>query len=123
MKRRSAVQVVLWSLAATAGQLGVGSPGLHGTTGAHLHVVAFSSHFRVAPPAGPADFPLPFPVIPTAGAASAVNLTGTLQAGSGTYHRALQAPSGPAFSLRFSRDGSTALPASIASRLSVIRLR
>jgi len=71
----------------------------------------------------PADFPLPFPLIPTAGAASAVNLTGTLQAGSGTYDRALQAPSGPAFSLRFSRDGSTALPASIASRLSVIRLR
>ncbi len=71
----------------------------------------------------PADFPLPFPLIPTAGAASSVNLTGTLQAGSGTYDRALQAPSGPAFSLRFSRDGSTALPASIASRLSVIRLR
>src|SRR6266550_71149 len=71
----------------------------------------------------PADFPLPFPLIPTAGAASSVNLTGTLQAGSGTYDRALQAPSGPAFSLRFSRDGSTALPSSIASRLSVIRLR
>src|SRR5207249_4114526 len=29
----------------------------------------------------------------------------------------------PADSLRFSRDGSTALPSSIASRLSVIRLR
>ena len=71
----------------------------------------------------PTDFPLPFPLVPTAGAASAVNLTGTLQAGSGTYERALQAPSGPAFSLRFSRDGSTALPSSIASRLSMIRLR
>ena len=71
----------------------------------------------------PADFPLPFPLVPTAGAASSVNLTGTLQAGSGTYDRALQAPSGPAFSLRFSRDGSAALPGSIASRLSVIRLR
>ena len=71
----------------------------------------------------PADFPLPFPLVPTAGAASSLNVTGTLQAGSGTYDRALQAPSGPAFSLRFSRDGSTALPAAIASRLSVIRLR
>jgi len=71
----------------------------------------------------PADFPLPFPLVPTAGAASSLNVTGTLQAGSGTYDRALQAPSGRAFSLRFSRDGSTALPASIASRLSVIRLR
>src|SRR6266704_2048314 len=64
MKRRSAVQVVLWSLAATAGQLCVGSLGLHGTTGAHLHVVAFSSHLRVAPPAGSCRLPAPLPAHP-----------------------------------------------------------
>jgi hypothetical protein len=71
----------------------------------------------------PANFPRPFPLVPTAGAGSAVNLAGTLHAGSGEYHRALQGPGGPAFTLFFSRDGSTALPSVIVGRLGVIRLR
>jgi len=71
----------------------------------------------------PIDFPRPFPLVPTVGAASSVNLTGTLQAGSGVYHRTLQGASGPAFALFFSRDGNAVLPSSIVSRLSVIRLR
>jgi len=71
----------------------------------------------------PADFPRPFPLVPTASAGSAVNLAGTLQAGSGVYDRALQGPSGPAFSLRFSRDGSAALPSLIVPRLALIRIR
>src|SRR5437667_10533019 len=41
----------------------------------------------------------------------------------GAYHRALQGPSDPAFTLSFSRDGSAPLPAQIAARLNVIRLR
>ncbi|PYO99080.1 MAG: hypothetical protein DMD60_02550 [Gemmatimonadetes bacterium] len=71
----------------------------------------------------PADFPRPFPLVPTAGAGSSVNLAGTLQAGSGVYHRALQGPSGPAFTLFYSQDGTTALPSLIVGRLGVIRLR
>src|SRR2546426_5331742 len=64
-----------------------------------------------------------FPLLPTASGASAVNLAGTLRAGSGVYHRALQGASGPAFTLFLSRDGSAALPGQIGARLSVIRIR
>ncbi len=52
------------------------------------------------------DFPRPFPLVPTTSAGSAVNVSGTLPAGSGAYHRALQGPSDPAFTLSFCRDGS-----------------
>lgn len=71
----------------------------------------------------PADFPRPFPLVPTTSAGGAVSLSGTLTAGSGVYARALQAPGGPAFTVSFSRDGSAALPAAIVPRLSVIRIR
>jgi hypothetical protein len=71
----------------------------------------------------PGDFPLPYPLVPTAGSASAVNLSGTLPAGSGVYHRALQGPAGAAFTLRFSRDGSAPLAGAVAARLNIIRIR
>jgi hypothetical protein len=71
----------------------------------------------------PAHFARPYPVVPTAGAGSAVNLSGTLFAGSGVYQRALQGPSGPQFGLFYSRNGSALLPASIVPRLAVIRIR
>lgn len=71
----------------------------------------------------PADFGRPFPLVPTAGGGNAVNLSGTLPAGSGAYHRALQGPAGAAFTLRFSRDGTAALAASVVPRLSAIRIR
>jgi hypothetical protein len=71
----------------------------------------------------PADFPNPYPLVPGTGAGSQVSITGTLTSGSGAYVRVFQAPSGPAFSLRFTRDGSTALPAALAPRLDIIRIR
>jgi hypothetical protein len=71
----------------------------------------------------PGSFPAPFPLVPTMSAASAVNLSGTLNSGTGLYHRALQAPGAAAFRLLFSTDGSTPLPASVVPRLTVIRIR
>jgi hypothetical protein len=69
------------------------------------------------------DFPLPYPLVPGAGAGGQVSITGTLTSGSGAYVRVFQAPSGAAFSLHFTRDGSTALPAALVPRLDIIRIR
>jgi hypothetical protein len=71
----------------------------------------------------PGRFPLPYPLVSVVSAGSAVNLTGTLQSGSGLYLRALQGPGAPAFSLFFSRDGTAALASAIVPRLNVIRIR
>src|SRR2546427_2428001 len=49
------------------------------------------------------DFPRPFPLVPTTSAGSAVNVSGTLQAGSGAYHPAFQRPSDPAITPSFTR--------------------
>lgn len=69
------------------------------------------------------DFPLAYPLVPGAGAGGQVSITGTVTSGSGAYLRVFQAPSGPAFSLHFTRDGATALPAALVPRLDVIRIR
>ncbi len=71
----------------------------------------------------PADFPLPYPLVPVAGAGSQVSVAGTLTSGSGAYVRVFQAPSGAAFSLHFTRDGATALAAALVPRLDIIRIR
>jgi hypothetical protein len=70
----------------------------------------------------PANFPLPYPLVPTASAGSAVNLSGTIRSGSGVYGRALQAPGAPAFTLRFSGSPANVFTATVP-RLSVIRIR
>jgi hypothetical protein len=69
------------------------------------------------------DFPLPFPLAPPAGAGTAASLNGTLMAGSGMYDRALQGPGASGFTVLFRANGTTPLPAAIAPRLSVIRIR
>ena len=69
------------------------------------------------------DFPLPYPLVPAAGGGSQINVTGTITSGSGSYVRVFQAPSGAGFSLRFTRDGSTALSAALVPRLDIIRIR
>lgn len=69
------------------------------------------------------NFPKAFPLDPTFSAGRAVNLTGTLHAGSGTYHRALQAPSAPGFTLLFSTSGGGPLDPTLVPRLNVIRIR
>jgi len=52
-----------------------------------------------------------------------VNLAGTLHAGSGTYHRALQAPSAPGFTLLFGTSAGGPLDPTLVPRLNVIRIR
>ena len=71
----------------------------------------------------PAHFPNPYPLIPTVSAGSAVSVSGTLFAGSGVYHRALQGPGAQAFTLFLSSDGTSALPATVVPRIDVIRIR
>jgi len=71
----------------------------------------------------PTDFPLAYPLVPATGAGSQISIGGTLTSGSGAYVRVFQAPSGAAFSLHFTRDGSTALPAALVPRLDIIRIR
>jgi hypothetical protein len=69
------------------------------------------------------SFPKGFPLTPTFSAGRAVNLTGTLHAGSGTYHRALQGPSTPGFTLLFSTSSGGPLDPALVPRLNVIRIR
>lgn len=70
-----------------------------------------------------ADFPLPYPLVPVQAVGGQVNVGGTLTSGSGAYVRVFQPPSGAAFSLHFTRDGATALPAGLVPRLDIIRIR
>ena len=69
------------------------------------------------------DFVRPYPLVPATGGGGAVSVSGTLTSGSGAYVRVFQAPSGAAFSLHFTRDGTTALPAAMVPRLDIIRIR
>jgi hypothetical protein len=71
----------------------------------------------------PATFLKAFPLTPTFSAGRLVSLTGTLHAGSGSYHRALQAPSAPGFTLLFSTSGGGPLDPALVPRLNVIRIR
>jgi hypothetical protein len=71
----------------------------------------------------PNTFARPYPLVPTASAGSAVNLSGTLRSGSGVYARALQAPGAPAFTLLFSGGPPAAVFTAAVARLSVIRIR
>ena len=84
---------------------------------------SFRSTFQSLNTQYPTVFTAPFPLIPTMSAATAVNLSGTIRSGTGPYHRALEAPGGPAFKLLFSVDGSTPLPAAVVPLLNVIRIR
>jgi hypothetical protein len=69
------------------------------------------------------NFPKAFPLEPTVSAGRAVDLTGTLHAGSGSYHRAFQAPSAPGFTLLFSTGSGGPLDPVLVPRLTVIRVR
>ncbi len=71
----------------------------------------------------PANFPKPFPLVPTASAGDLTNVAGTLRAGSGVYHRALQAPLAAGFQLQFGDAAGNYLPANIVPRLTIIRIR
>ncbi|PYO73837.1 MAG: hypothetical protein DMD67_14860, partial [Gemmatimonadetes bacterium] len=68
------------------------------------------------------DFPLPYPLVPATSPGSAVNLSGTLQSGSGFYGRALQGPGAQAFTLLFNGSSPSVFTA-VVPRLNVIRIR
>lgn len=68
-------------------------------------------------------FPKIFPLVPTFSDGRSVNLTGTLRAGSGIYHRAFQVPSAPAFTLQFGTSSGGPLSPTNVPRLNVIRIR
>ena len=68
-------------------------------------------------------FPRAFPLVPPAGAGPAASVSGTLMAGSGMYYRALQGPGASGFTILFRTDSTTALPARITPRLSIIQIR
>ena len=71
----------------------------------------------------PTDFPLAYPLVPTFSAGNAVNISGKLWSGSGEYVRAVQAPNGAAFTLRFSANGTAAVSPAVAPRLIALRIR
>ncbi len=78
----------------------------------------------------PSRFPKVFPLVPTVSAGTAVSVAGTIRAGSGAYHRALQVPSAPGFTLLFGAPeafvhlpGIAPLPPSVLARLEIIRIR
>ncbi|MGH7528990.1 MAG: hypothetical protein ACREMN_01265 [Gemmatimonadales bacterium] len=69
------------------------------------------------------NFPKPFPLVPTVSTGRATNVTGTLHAGSGVYHRATQPGSDPAFITRLRTSNGGLLDGSLSPRLNVIRIR
>lgn len=83
----------------------------------------FRSTFASLNAQDPADFPQPFPLVPSTSAGSTVNVSGVLRSGSGVFHRAFQAPAAPGFSLSFTINGTASLPAGVVPRLTVIRIR
>lgn len=70
----------------------------------------------------PNNFSPGYPLAPTATAGAQVHVSGTLDAGSGLYVRALQGPGAPAFTLSFTGSNAT-LFTSVVPRLTVIRIR
>jgi hypothetical protein len=83
----------------------------------------FDSLHRSNDPATSSRYPLPFPLVPAETSGSALAVVGELRSGSGTYARALQGPGAPPFAVAFTMNGMLALPATIAPRLTVIRVR
>ena len=71
----------------------------------------------------PTTYPQPFPLVPTVGGVSQVNLSGVLKAGSGVYVRCVQPPRGGSVTLLFGAPGPTALPSVMAAQFEVIRVR
>jgi hypothetical protein len=68
-------------------------------------------------------FPKPFPLVPTESDGGGVDLSGTLRAGSGAYHRVIQAVGAQAFALQFGTASGGPLPGTAGPRLNVIRIR
>jgi hypothetical protein len=71
-----------------------------------------------------AAIPATFPLAAPGGPGGAINVTGTMYAGSaGTYQRALQEPGGGQFTLLFSDGAGALLETVVVPRLNVFRIR
>ena len=75
------------------------------------------------PQPGCGTFQKPYPLVPTVSPGDGVSLSGTLRAGSGAYHRILQAPGSAAFTLLLSNGSGRAVSNSVAPRVNIIRIR
>ena len=64
-----------------------------------------------------------YPLVPTSSAVRAVNLSGTLRAGSGVYHLIDQSAGDPGFTLSFTAPNGDIITAGVVPRLNVIRLQ
>jgi len=107
-----------WALANWVSDL----PGFAPPAGVFYRSWSFRQVFASLYAQDPFDFPLPFPLVPPAGAGTQVNLGGTLHAGSGFYVDILQAPGAGEFALRL--GGVIGLAATtVDPRLDVIRIR
>jgi hypothetical protein len=84
---------------------------------------AFRTTFASLNAQRPDVFPKPFPLVPTVSGGGAVDLSGTLRAGSGVYHRVLQAAGARAFTLQFSDGSGGPLSGTAGPRLTVIRIQ
>lgn len=84
---------------------------------------AFRTTFASLNAQQPSFFPKPFPLTPTVSTGDSVDVSGTLRAGSGVYHRVRQAPGAAGFSLAFRTGTGGQLPANLFPRLNIIRVR
>jgi len=108
-----------WALANWVSDLpGFSAPSELQYTSWHFRTTFSSLHSQ-----DPTDFPLAYPLVPTLSAGNAVNISGNLWPGSGEYVRAVQPPSGAAFTLHFSANGTTAVSPAVVPRLVVLRIR
>jgi hypothetical protein len=108
-----------WALANWVSDLpGFTAPSELKYTSWHFRTTFSSLHSQNA-----TQWPLAYPLVPTFSAGNAVNVSGTLNSGSGVYVRAVQPAGGAAFTLHFSADGTNAVSAAVIPRLVVLRIR
>ena len=88
----------------------------------NLHAVFASLHTQTQNNAN-SPFKKFYPLVPTSSAGRAVNLSGTLRAGSGVYHLIDQSAGDPGFTLSFTAPTGDIITAGVVPRLNVIRLQ
>jgi hypothetical protein len=113
--------VTRWALANWVSDLSV--PGFTAPPELRYRSWAFRATFASLNSQAPGFFPKPFPLVPTESDGGGVDLSGTLRAGSGVYHRVVQPAGAHAFTLQFGTATGGPLPATAGPRLNVIRIR
>ena len=71
----------------------------------------------------PTNFPLAYPLTPSAQTNAAFSLTGPMNSGSGTYVLITQGASAAGFEVTFRASNGSAFPASAGAQLAVVRIR